>query len=119
MHASAGYGQRLLRRDAPLAATAVLSVLNGLDFSPAFDSVSFWLYTFARGSGFFHGEVFYYLTSAAISAMTLLMAGVPAAVYERLRGLQQSSTGSLIIWFAGTLLLTLPALLRLLAIGEE
>ena len=119
MQPSAGYGQRLLGRDAPLALTAALAVVNGLDFSPIFDSVSFWLYGFARGSRFYHGEVFYYLTSAAITVMTLLIAGIPAAIYERARGLQQSSPGSLMGWLAATLLLTLPALLRLLAIGEE
>jgi hypothetical protein len=96
-----------------------LSVINGLDFSPAFDTVSFWLYAFARGSGFFHGEAFYYLTSAAISVMTLLIAGIPAATYERARGLRQSSAASLTIWLGVTLLLTLPALVRLFAVSEE
>ncbi|HJU32433.1 MAG TPA: hypothetical protein VJ740_13300 [Hyphomicrobiaceae bacterium] len=119
MQASAGYGQRLLRRDVPLALTAGLAVINGLDFSPFFDTVSFWLYSFARGSRLYHGEVFYYLTSAAITVMTLLIGGVPAAIYERVRGLQQSSPGSLIVWLAATLLLTWPTLLRLVTLGEE
>jgi len=100
-------------------ATIALALVNGLDVSPAFDSVSFWLYAFARGSPLFDGEVFYYLTSAAISAMTLLLAGIPAALYERVRGFAQSTPGSLAIWLLATLLLTLPTILRALALGDD
>jgi hypothetical protein len=116
---SGGYLQRLLQRDLPLAATVGLAVVNGLDFSPVFDSVSFWLYTFARDTPLYHGEVFFYLTSVAISLMTLLVAGIPAALYERVRRLQQSTPGSLTIWLLATLLLTLPAILRALALSED
>jgi hypothetical protein len=113
------YLQTLLRRDLPLAGTVGLAVVNGLDFSPAFDTVSFWLYSFARETPLYDGEVFFYLTSVAISLMTLLVAGIPAALYERVRRLPHSTTGSLIIWLLATLLLTLPAILRLLALSED
>lgn len=115
---SFGFRQRLGKRDLALLATMALALVNGLDVSPAFDSVSFWLYTFARGSPLFDGEVFYYLTSLAISAMTLLVAGIPAALYERARGLTQSTPGSLSIWLLATFLLTLPTILRALATSE-
>jgi hypothetical protein len=107
------------KRDLALLATMALALVNGLDVSPAFDSVSFWLYTFARGSPLFDGEVFYYVTSLAISAMTLLVAGVPAALYERARGLTQSTPASLTNWLLATLLLTLPTLLRVLAMSQD
>jgi hypothetical protein len=116
---SEGYLQRLLKRDLPLAATVGIAIVNGLDFSPVFDSVSFWLYGFARESPIYSGELFFYLTSVAISLMTLLLAGIPAALYERVRGLQQSTPGSLTIWLLATLLLTLPAILRALALSED
>ena len=103
----------------PLAATAALAIVNGLDFSPVFDSVSYWLYSFARESPLFDGELFYYLTSVAITLMTLLLAGIPAALYERVRGLQQSTPGSLTVWLLATALLTLPAILRALALSED
>ena len=115
---SFGLLQRLGIRHLAVLATIALALVNGLDISPVFDSVSFWLYTFARGSPLFDGEIFYYLTSAAISAMTLLVAGIPAAIYERARGLRQSTPGSLAIWFLATLLLTLPTLLRAVSMGE-
>ena len=51
--------------------------------------------------------------------MTLLVAGIPAALYERVRRLQQSTPGSLTIWLLATLLLTLPAILRALALSED
>ena len=87
---STGYLQRLLKRDLPLAATVGVSIVNGLDFSPVFDSVSFYLYGFARESPIYDGELFFYLTSVAISLMTLLLAGIPAALYERVRDLAES-----------------------------
>jgi hypothetical protein len=116
---SGGYLHKLLGRDLPLAATVGLSIVNGLDFSPVFDSVSYFLYAFAREWPFFDGDVFFYLTSVAISLMTLLVAGIPAALYERARGLQQSTPGSLTIWLVATALLTLPAILRALALSED
>ncbi len=119
MDPSRGFLQSLLRRDLPLAVTVAVAIVNGLDFSPAFDSVSYWLYTFARESPLFDGDLFYYLTSVAITLMTLLLAGIPAAIYERIRGLQQSTPGSLAIWLVATVLLTLPAILRALALSED
>jgi hypothetical protein len=114
-----GYLHKLLGRDLPLVAAVVLATVNGLDFSPVFDSVSFYLYAFARGSPIYDGELFFYLTSVVISLMTLLFAGIPAALYERVRGLQQSTPGSLTIWLLATALLTLPAILRALALSED
>jgi hypothetical protein len=119
MHRGPGYVGTLLGRDAPLAATVGLALVSGLDLSPAFDPVSFYLASFGRNSPLFHPELFYYLTSLAISAMSLLLAGIPAALYERVRGLQTSSPASLAIWLVGTLLLALPVILRALAPVED
>lgn len=52
-----------------------------------------------------------YVTPAAISIMTLLIAGIPAAVYERLRGLKTSTPASLFIWLVAAVLLTLPTIM--------
>jgi hypothetical protein len=50
-----------------------------------------------------------YMASALIlSTLTLMVAGVPAALYERLAGVTKPAiTGA--IWLAGVVLLTLPA----------
>jgi hypothetical protein len=114
-----GFMERLLKRYLLLAATVGVSLINGLDLSPIFDAVSFYLASFARNSPFYNADAFYHLTSLSISAMTLLLAGIPAALYERARGLQQSSAASLAIWLLTTLLLTLPVILLALGSNEE
>jgi len=101
--------QRLLRL-ALLAATAGLAVVNGLPVTPFFDSISYVLYLFTRGSSLIAGDVLFYGTTAFIAVMTLLVGGIPAAIYERIRGLQESTPVSLGIWLAATALLALPAL---------
>jgi hypothetical protein len=102
--------QRLLQRDLLLAATAGLAVVNGLPLTPLYDSISYILYLFTRGSAFVSQDLLFYLTSLFIAVMTLLIAGIPAAIYERIRGLQESTTASLGIWLVATALLALPAL---------
>jgi hypothetical protein len=98
----------ILRRDVLLVATAGLALLNGMHFSPLFDPVLFLVHRMVPS--FFGPLLLFYFTSLLISLTTLLLAGVPAAIYERARGLKESSAMSLGIWFAGCLLLTLPGL---------
>src|SRR5581483_1626877 len=50
-------------------------------------------------------------SSLMVSTGTIILAGVPAAIYERAVGAKDDSTdASLWIWLAGTGLLTLPAM---------
>jgi hypothetical protein len=50
-------------------------------------------------------------TSLMVSTATIILAGIPAAIYERVVGAKDDSTdASLWIWLAGTALLTLPAI---------
>jgi hypothetical protein len=50
-------------------------------------------------------------SSLMVSTATIILAGIPAAIYERLTGAKDDSTvTSLWIWLAGTALLTLPAI---------
>jgi hypothetical protein len=92
-----------------LVATAGLALLNGMHFSPLFDPVLFFVHRMAPS--IFGPLLLFYFNSLLISLTTLLLAGVPAAIYERLRGLKESTMVSLCIWLAGVLVLTLPALL--------
>jgi hypothetical protein len=49
--------------------------------------------------------------SLMVSTATIILAGIPAAIYERFVGAKDDSTdASLWIWLAGTALLTLPAI---------
>ena len=109
MHETGDEREKLLKRDVLLVATAGLALLNGMHFSPLFDPVLFFVHRMAPG--FFGPLLLFYFNSLFISLTTLLLAGVPAAIYERLRGLTESTMVSLCIWLAAVILLTLPALL--------
>ena len=45
-----------------------------------------------------------------VSTATIILAGIPAALYERFAGAKDSTPVSLWIWLAGTAILTLPAI---------
>jgi hypothetical protein len=56
--------------------------------------------------------------SLMVSTGTIILAGIPAALYERYVGATEDSPViSLWIWLAGTAILTLPAIGNFLAIG--
>jgi hypothetical protein len=103
----------LVRRDVPLAGTVALAVVNGMPLTSLYDSVSYVLYLFTRGSPFIDQDVLEYLTTLVIAVMTLLLGAIPAALYERLRGLKESTPVSLGIWLAATGLIALPSLASL------
>ena len=57
-------------------------------------------------------------SSLMVSTATIILGGIPAAIYERVTGAKDDSTeASLWIWLAGTALLTLPAAGNFLKIG--
>jgi len=104
----------IVERDLLLAGTAAVSILNGTIYSPLFDPVAYLLYLFNRGSAVLGPEALFYLTTVCIAAMTMMVAGIPAALYERLRRLEHSTPASLAIWLLAAALLSYPALARLL-----
>jgi hypothetical protein len=108
----------LLLRGLVLAAAGGVAAANGLVSSPLFDFAEYMMGVAMRGYPLVtRGILYNYITPFAIAAMTLLIAGIPAALYERIRGLQTSTPVSLAIWLAATLLLALPTIMR--ALGEE
>lgn len=57
-------------------------------------------------------------SSLMVSTATIIIGGIPAAIYERFAGLKDdSNVVSLWIWLACTALLTLPAIGNFLQIG--
>jgi hypothetical protein len=111
-HGSWGRGPRLVGHGVPLVGVAAIAAFNGSLFSPIFDSIFYYLDTFARGSLFYSPQLYLNLTSAFIALMTLLIAGIPAALYERMRGLKASTPVSLGIWLAAAVLLSLPTIMN-------
>lgn len=55
-------------------------------------------------------QVQFYFASLIVSFGTLLLAGVPAAVVERLRGRPASDMPTMWLWLACTVVLSLPGL---------
>lgn len=55
--------------------------------------------------------------SLMVSTATVIIGGIPAAIYERVTGAADSTNASLWIWLAGTALLALPAAGNFLKIG--
>lgn len=56
-------------------------------------------------------------TSLVVSTATIIVGGIPAAIYERYIGKEESTDTSLWIWLAGTAILTIPAIGHFLRIG--
>lgn len=90
-----------------LVPVMAVAILNGI-FSPwvlvAFVLYPVWYPAWAPAT-----TQFVYMASALIlSTLTIMLAGVPAALYQRLAA-QPSGIVVATIWLAGTVLLTLPA----------
>lgn len=107
----------ILRRDGIFIGIAGLSVLNGMHVSAYFDPAFILVKQFAPGFFITSPLLIFYFTSLFLSAITLAIGGIPAAIYERQRGLTESTPKSLWIWMGGIGLLTLPTLLRIASRG--
>jgi hypothetical protein len=101
---------RLVRQDGLLVGIAGFSLLAGMHFSPYFDP-AFILVKFLLAPAFFLSSpiLLFYFTSLFVSVACLIIAGVPAAVFERVTGRRNSDARSLGIWLAGVIILALPA----------
>ena len=78
------------------------------------------IYTQQMAGPLFFGSVPLTLMFASlmVSTATIILGGIPAAIYERIKGIEGDSTEvSLWIWLAGTAVLTLPAVGNFLQIG--
>jgi hypothetical protein len=99
-----------------IIAILIFAMINGI-FSPLiFTIVPF---VFALTPAFFidNTSLIFYISSLILSTMTLIAGGVPAALYERWKGLEESSELSMWIWMAVTGVLSLPAAVNFFEIG--
>jgi hypothetical protein len=97
---------------------AFFGMINGLfNQLPVLFSL---IYTQQFAGPLFFGSVPLTLMFASlmVSTATIILGGIPAAIYERVKGISEDSTEtSLWIWLAGTALLALPAAGNFLKIG--
>lgn len=99
-----------------LLGTVAVAIVNGI-FSPYLLTVflfyPLWYPNWAPAVT----EAVVAVASILLSTLTIAVAGIPAAVYERVRKRNETDDTSAIIWFAGTVLLTLPAVPSVLRIA--
>lgn len=99
-----------------IVAILLFAIINGI-FSPfLFAIVPF---VFALTPAFFIEDtrIILFASSLIFSTMTLIAGGIPAALYERWIGSEESTELSMWIWLAGVGLLTLPAASNFFGIG--
>lgn len=91
-----------------MAVLGLVCLLNGL-FSPAvwvmWQTAALWMPGFLLAVP---GAVFF-VSPILLAVLTLLLSGVPAALYERLSGSGTTSVASLWVWLAAAVVLSLPA----------
>jgi hypothetical protein len=110
----------LLTRALLLIAMLGIALFNGMSLSSVSDGVDYMLRVALRGYPYMTGRVINtYATPLVITIMTIAIAGIPAAVYERVRGLKSSTAVSLAIWLAVAGLLSWPAIEHALTIAED
>jgi hypothetical protein len=96
---------------------AFFGMVNGM-FSPlrAFSFV--FTNTFLALPLFGSPGLIFYVSALMLSTVTVILGGIPAALYERFVGATEDSTeASLWIWLAGTGILTIPAIGNFIQVG--
>jgi hypothetical protein len=96
---------------------AFFGMINGI-FNPLFFFV-FQISVYLMAEPLFGSTAaIVYFSSLMLSTATVILGGIPAAIYERFAGAEGDSTvASLWIWLAGTAILTIPAIGNFLSIG--
>ena len=98
---------------------AFFGMINGIPFFNPFYVLVFGLSTMLMAEPLFGStHAIAYFASLMLSTATIIIGGIPAAIYERFAGAKDDSTiTSLWIWLAGTAILALPAIPNFLQIG--
>jgi hypothetical protein len=105
--------EQLLQRDGYLLGIALVSLVNGMHFSPLYDLFLVPVAAIAAGFWISSKLVIFYVASLVLSVATIIVAGVPAALYERRRALRDTDVRALQIWLASAFVITLPAFMRM------
>jgi hypothetical protein len=96
---------------------AFFGMINGI-FSPLSFFAYFWSKVFMSFPLFESEPLIFYFGALMLSTATIILGGIPAAIYERLAGIRDDSTvTSLWIWLAGTAILAVPAIGDFLRLG--
>lgn len=91
-------------------AVLAVTLLNGF-VSPVLPLVFIWSPVWMPEFAPRTPEAILYGTSLLVSLATLILSGVPAALFERITGRQGSDAASMLVWLAAALLITAPGLI--------
>ena len=95
-----------------IVALMAVGMLNGI-FSPFFVITSQVMITAIMPLLILAGpRVTAFLASLIAATATIMLAGVPAALFERIAGRRETDTASYAIWLTAAVVISLPALLR-------
>jgi hypothetical protein len=104
--------ETILKKDMMIVGILGLAVLNGMHFSPWYDAAFLLARPFlVNGFWITSPIIAFYLTSLMLSTLSVMIAGIPAAIFERVTGRTESDTTSLYIWLGTMVVITIPALL--------
>jgi hypothetical protein len=108
-----------MSRNAYYIAIAFFGMINGIPFFSPFYLPTLGYSVKLMAEPLFGSPVLIaYFASLMLSTATIILAGIPAAIYERFVGARDDSTEtSLWIWLAGTAILAIPAVGNFLRIG--
>lgn len=96
---------------------AFFGMINGI-FSPLFILAYIWANVFMSVPLFGNDNLVIYFASLMLSTATVIIGGIPAAIYERFAGVKDDSTiVSMWIWLAGTAILSIPAIPNFIRLG--
>jgi len=98
---------------------AFFGMINGLPFFSPFYVPALGYSRLVMAAPLFDSRpLIAYFASLMLSTITIILAGIPAAIYERFVGAKDDSTNvSLWIWLAGTAILAIPAAGHFLRLG--
>ena len=95
-----------------LLAIVALAILNGI-FSPLFVFTARIIIVSLAPALLFVGPILVsFLASLVAATATLILAGVPAALFERATGRLQTDAASYAIWLVTAIVITAPALFQ-------
>jgi hypothetical protein len=106
-----------MERNAYYIGIAFFGMINGI-FNPLLVFAYVWSKVLVSYVLFEVEALIFYFATLMLSTATIILGGIPAAIYERFAGIKDDSTiVSLWIWLAGTAILTIPAIGDFLKIG--
>lgn len=109
--------EEILRQDGFFIGIATFSLIAGMHFSPYFNTVASMFRPILFGFYITSPVIVFYLTSLLISVGTVIIAGIPAAIFERATGRTQSDATSLFIWLVCTGILAVPSFSRMIGVN--